>query len=202
MQRGGLRNIKVKPPTFNGKQGENVKNFFSKLEKYLEVQQVADDEKIEAAGLCFESYALEHYDALLRTNENIRYEEMKEEMITRFDEDKIDIVIRSRINKRRLKQNETVQTYYNELKREADKVEMSEDAFLFSFIQGLPSDIMKQVVLQNPTNPNEALSIAKTLEQMNDLSAKSGLEAMKEAKIAATQNNYRITKISRTSSQR
>ena len=55
MQRGGLRNIKVKPPTFNGKQGENVKNFFSKLEKYLEVQQVAEDEKVEAAGLCFES---------------------------------------------------------------------------------------------------------------------------------------------------
>merc|ERR1712240_835239 len=75
MNRGGLRNLRLKPPTFSGKQGENIKQFFSRLEKYLEVQQIQDNEKVDAAGLCFEGFALEHYDALIRSNANIQYDE-------------------------------------------------------------------------------------------------------------------------------
>ena len=67
---------------------------------------------------------------------------------------------------------------------------MSDDAFMFAFIHGLPRNMMKQVVLQNPANPNEALSIAKTLEQLDDMTSETGLEALKrikkEGRIAAT----------------
>ena len=186
MNQGGLRNLRLKPPTFSGKQGENIKQFFSRLEKYLEVQQIQDNEKVEAAGLCFEGFALEHYDALIRTNRNIEYEELKQSMTSRFSDEKISIVVRSKINKRTLKANETVQAYYNELKISADQIEMSDEAFLFAFIQGLPADMRKQIVIQKPETSEEALDIAKTLEQMDSLD-KNGLESMREAKIAAAQ---------------
>ena len=133
---------------------------------------------------------MEHYDALIRANGDLDYEELKEEMISRFSDDKIDIVIRSRISNRRLKPTESVSAFFNALRRDANKIDMSDEAFLFAFIHGLPQSMMKQVVLQNPANPNEALSIAKTLEQLDDMTSETGLEALKrikkEAKIAAT----------------
>ena len=79
-------------------------------------------------------------------------------MISRFNDDKIDIVVRTRINKRTLKPNESVNTYFNELKREADKIQMSEEAFLFAFIQGLPVEMKKQILVQNPETIEAALN--------------------------------------------
>ena len=167
--RAGLRNLRIKPPIFNGKKGQNIKQFFSKLEKYLEAQGIDEDNRIEATGLCFEDDALEHFDSFMRANEDATYEEIKEAMTNRYDQDKIAIVIRSRISKRVLKKGESVSDYFNELRREANKIDMPDDAFLFAFIQGLPKASMRQIVVQNPETPDEALAIAKTLEQIEGI---------------------------------
>ena len=95
-----LRNLRIKPPVFNGKKSQNIKHFYSKLEKYLVAQRIDDEERIEATGLCFEDDALEHFDSFNRANKNSTYDEIKEAMIKRYDQDKIGIVIRSRISKR------------------------------------------------------------------------------------------------------
>ena len=101
-------------------------------------------------------------------------------MINRYDQDKIPFVIRSRISKRCLEKNESVTDYYNFLRREANKINMTDDAFLFSFIQGLPKEYMGQIIVQNPDTQDEALTIAKTLEQIDEMykpeKSKSGLE--------------------------
>ena len=128
---------------------------------------------------------------------------MKEAIITRFDDEKIDIVVRSRISKRTLKNGESVTDYFNELRREANKINLDDEALLFSFIQGLPENFAEQIVVQNPRTPNDALQIAKTLEQLklmyktND--QKSALESMKkemakDAKISAAQGQTNIYK--------
>ena len=163
-QRRGLRNLRIKPPLFSGKKGENIKQFYSKLEKYIEAQRINEYQKINVTGLCLDGDALEHFDSIRGADgEAATYEEIKEAMVNRFDDDKIAIVIRSRISKRGLKANESVTEYFNELRREANKIQMSDDAFLFAFIQGLPHSYMKQILVQNPKSLDEALLIAKTL---------------------------------------
>ena len=192
-----LRNLRIKPPIFNGKKGQNIKQFYSKLEKYLEAQGIDEDHKIEATGLCFEDDALEHFDSFNRANAGATYEEIKEAMTNRYDQDKIAIVIRSRISKRVLEKGESVSDYFNGLRREANKINMPDDAFLFSFIQGLPKEFMRQIIVQNPETPDEALTIAKTLEQIDEMhkpeKSKSGLELLrkelaKETKVSAVQH--------------
>ena len=194
----GLRTLRIKPPQYSGKKTENIKQYYSKLEKYLDAYGVEDaEQRIEATGLCFEGDALEHFDYLRGANEEATYDVIKEAMISRFYDDKIPIVIRSRISKRKLKPNETVSEYYNEQRREANKIDMSDDAFLFAFVQGLPHEYMKQILVQNPETPNEALMIAKTIEQVEGLNkcddVKSGLELLKSdlknAKICAAQED-------------
>ena len=87
---------------------------------------------------------------------------MKEALIKRFDDDKIEMVIRSRINKRSLKSNETVSEIFNELRKEANKVQMDEEAFLFQFLNQMPKSYMQQTIVQNQANVEDALAIAKT----------------------------------------
>ena len=91
-------------------------------------------------------------------------------MIKRFDDEKISIVIRSRINKRSLKPTETVSEYYNETRKEADKIDMTSEEIMFAFLKGLPKNHIQQIVVQNPETPEQALDLAKTLEQMEALS--------------------------------
>ena len=119
-QRGGLRNLRFKPPIFSGKKSQNIKQFFSKLEKYLNFYGVEEDRKIEATGLCFEDDALEHFDSFCRAHGNATYDEIKEAMIDRYNQDKIPIAIRSGIRKRCLETNESVTDYFNFLQQEAN----------------------------------------------------------------------------------
>ena len=71
---------------------------------------------------------------------------------------------------------------------------MGEEAFLFQFLNGLPKPYMQQIIVQNPRNAEEALAIARTLEQLDNISKiedlKIALEALKkEMEVSAAKNN-------------
>ena len=167
--RRGIRNIKLRPPQFSGKRNENVKQFFSKFTKYAEHQGIAEEDMVEATSLVLEGDALEMYDSLVRNNADLDYEGLKDTMIAHYDEDKIDFVVRSRINKRMLKSNESVTDYFNDLRKEAMKIDLGDEALLYAFIEGLPAYMAEHIVCQNPRTPTEALNCAKTLEQIKQM---------------------------------
>ena len=66
----GWRCLKVRIPSFSGEKNENVKRFFSKLEKYLRLHQIAENEMLQAAGLFFDGTALDFYDELTQKDIN------------------------------------------------------------------------------------------------------------------------------------
>lgn len=98
-----------------------------------------------------------------------------------------------------MKSNETVSEFFKELRKKANKVNMDDEAFLFQFLNSLPKSHMQQIIVQNPATAEDAKAIAKTLEQLDNISkskdSKIALEALKkEMKVSAALNNSRHTK--------
>ena len=102
----GWRCLKVRIPWFTGEKNENVKLFFSRLEKYLRWQQVPENEMLSASGLYLDKMALDFYDELTERTNNLSYHQMKQIFITRFSKDEISPIIRWKLNHRVLQPNE------------------------------------------------------------------------------------------------
>ena len=95
MAENGLRRMKLRAPGFSGSKTQMVKQFFSRLEKYFIYNQIEQNGYIEALGLVLEGSALDAYDTIIRNNPNITFNENREALINRYDDRRIDIVIRS-----------------------------------------------------------------------------------------------------------
>ena len=146
---------------------------------------IDERENAAALGLCLEGDALELYDALNR-DENLDYDEIKERLVTYFDDEKINLVIRSKIAKRKLNPSENVSDYFQEIRRDAIKIGMSDEELLHSFIEGLPEAMAEHVVCKAPQTPTEAFTCAKTLQQIKAIyKPKGSLEEIKMAKVEA-----------------
>ena len=200
----GFRNLKFRPPQFSGKKTENVKQFISKFDKYCLHQGVGLENQGEALGLCLEQDALEAYDTMLRNDEGIGYDQLKERLIARFDDERINLVIRAKIGKRKLKAGESVVDFFNDLRKLADKISLEDQALLYAFISGLGPDMAEHIVCQSPDTANQAFQLAKTLEQVKSMGKqgeqRSTLETIKaelrEAKVAAaTTSNEEVREL-------
>ncbi len=175
----GFRNMKLRAPTFSGAKSQCVKVFFSRLAKYLEHQEVRERNKVEALGLCLEGAALNAYDSMIRNNEDAEYEELRVALIARFDDNSIDIVIRSKLSNRKLKSGESIAEYYNELRTHADQIQISDQELLYIFISGLNVDMQKHLVCQNPESCEQAVSQAKALQQVSKMGQSNAIEQLK-----------------------
>ena len=162
----GYQNLKLRPPRFEGKKSENVKHFISKFEKYATHQRVEQDNYSDCIGLFLEGAALEFYDYTRRQNEEMEYEELKVALINRFDDDQFSLIIKNKLHSRKLKPSEKVTDYYNDLLSLSTKIDLSDDDFLYIFLNGLTPQLREHVVCRGPTSVAEAVQIAKTLEQV------------------------------------
>ena len=72
------QDLKLRPPKFTGKKGEQIKQFFSRFEKYIQHHQVAQDDRVTCLGLMLETDALEYYDNLIDDDDDQDYEDIKE----------------------------------------------------------------------------------------------------------------------------
>ena len=181
----GFRGLKFRSPLFSAKKSENIKHFFSKFEKYIEFARVDAEDRIEALGLCLSDEGLEAYDSIKRNDEEIMYEELKERLVTRFDDERINLVIRAKIDKRKLKNGESVTDFFSELRKWADKIDLDDGALLYSFVSGLSPAMTQLVVGKNPQTALEAYSYAKTLHEIKTLhqpdeQKPSAVEALKK----------------------
>ena len=73
----GFHQVKFKPPQFGAKPRESIKVFFSKFEKFITQQEVAEENKIQSLGLCLQNEAIESYDSILENDDEIEYEDSK-----------------------------------------------------------------------------------------------------------------------------
>jgi hypothetical protein len=104
------QDLKLHPPKFTGKKGEQIKQFFSRFEKFIQDHQVAQDDRVTCLGIMLDNDALEYYDHLIDDDDDQEYEDLKESLILRFD-DPIRLVIRGR----NLKVGESITEYYGEM---------------------------------------------------------------------------------------
>ena len=115
MQRVLYPDLKLRPPTYSGKKSERIRQFFSKFEKLMVHHRVAQNERVRYLGLMIEGDALEYFDNLLARENDREYAEVKASLISRFDDERIKLVIRSKLNNRRLQTEESVTDFYSEL---------------------------------------------------------------------------------------
>ncbi len=169
-QRGperGFQNVKIRPPRFGGKKSENVRQYFSKFEKYTAHQAIEEANLTDMLCLCLESDAVEYADSLLVSTPEIDYEGMKEALILRFDDQNIDMIIRAKLNKRKLKEEETVSEYYADLQKLVAKIEVSNNEFLWIFLNGLNTNMRNHIANQGVDNITDAFTAAKRFQQLN-----------------------------------
>ena len=62
--------------------------------------------RVQAIGICLESYSLEHYDSLLEANSNIQYNDLKDAMIRRFDQGRFNLCTRAKETNGKQNQND------------------------------------------------------------------------------------------------
>ena len=88
-----------------------------------------------------EKAGLEHFDRLREGDPRMDYERLKQAMITRFDQDRNGLATRARLQNRRLKSGESIDTMFHEMRQVAGKIHMTDDEFLAAFLKGLPTHV-------------------------------------------------------------
>ena len=189
----GFRNMRLRAPSFSGSKSQNVKVFFSSFEKYIQHQEIDQQDHVNALGLCLEGIALSAYDSFLRNNEDADYDDIKEALLARFDDNSIEIVTRSKLGNRKLKPGESISDYYTEVRTYADQIEITDQELLYIFISGLNLDMQKHLVCQNPDSCEAAVAQAKALQQVSKLSQPSSAieqlkNELKETQVSALSN--------------
>ena len=159
--------FRIKAPLYAGKRDDcTLKLFLSKFEKFCTHHEVENEEKLNYLGLTLEGAALEFFDNTKQRNNEITYDDMIECLKERFDETKIKLVIRSELNNRKKKPDETITDFYAELDKEAAKIELADAEILFIFINALPSEMKRYIALQAPATARIAYQMAKNYEQI------------------------------------
>ena len=198
MEQNPFGNIKMKHPIFKGKKDQSFRQFLAKYQKWIEFQNLQPQHEMMALGICLENDAEEAFDSIRREQPNANIEEIKELLKLRYDEDDDSIGIRNKMGKRKLKNGETVNEYYNEIKTWADKINLDDETLKYELINGLPRYMIEHIISGETDSSIDVIKQARRLEQArsfsnnNEYDAKT--EAIKEAKIAATsypQNNNR-----------
>ena len=102
-----LRNLKIiRAPTFRGKKGESIIEFFPRIEKFMAMCDIEPHRRVQAIGLCLESHSLKHCYSLLEANSNIQYNDLKDAMIRRFDQGRFNLCTRAKETNGKQNQND------------------------------------------------------------------------------------------------
>ena len=190
MEQNPFGNIKMKHPIFKGKKDQSFRQFLAKYQKWIEFQNLQPQHEMMALGICLENDAEEAFDSIRREQPNANIEEIKELLKLRYDEDDDSIGIRNKMGKRKLKNGETVNEYYNEIKTWADKINLDDETLKYELINGLPRYMIEHIISREMDSSIDVIKQARRLEQARSFSNNkeydAKTEAIKEAKIAAS----------------
>ena len=80
------------------------------------------------------------------------FEEIKDNMISRFGDDRSELSIRTDLSQMKMRSTEKVIDFYEKLIREAEKVDLPETERFFVFLNALPKNMKEHTMLQEPDN--------------------------------------------------
>ena len=144
-------NVRFKPPRFSGAKNEKIKHFLAAFDHFVTFNNIPQADLVAYLQMCLTSVALEFVDNILtREEEEPTFEEVKAQLISRFDDEKLKLVIRSNLHSRRLLVNERIKDLYADIERKAAEIEMSPEDRLFTFLNALPKAMKKHVALRDP----------------------------------------------------
>ena len=113
----------IQPPKFAGLRRDCVKLFFSQFRKYSDRLHLPEGDKVEYLGCLLDKGALELYDEILENNEEIGFNDLRQRMLDHFTEQESDLVTWNSLHSRKLRTDETVREYYDDIRRMNAKLE-------------------------------------------------------------------------------
>ncbi|XP_065854839.1 uncharacterized protein [Euphorbia lathyris] len=150
-------------PSFDG---TDVDLWISKCHKYFQLFKVAQEKKVELAGLYLQGKAERWYKNWIPTNPLVSWDGFIEEVEKRFRETEVDDIVQQI---EQLRQETNVAAYQDQfemIKLKMEKVHptITESYYVSSFITGLKPEIRSSVRKSEPTCLYTAIKLAKYQE--------------------------------------
>ena len=163
--------VKTKEPKeFKGDDSYDINDFIGQFERYCRLNNVAD----ELQALLFTTYLgqqpLQFYEGLDAPS-RANYGRLRARFLAEYNPENRKFHRRQRLNRRKMKDTESVQEYYHAILTEARKLEYPEESILQLFVEGLRPKIKKYVILQAPNTLEAAYTNAQAKESAIDSSA-------------------------------
>lgn len=141
------RQTKLEFPSFDGNM---VHEWLFKCDRFFELDDTPDEQKVDIASMYLSGLALEwHYAFVknMRLQSPVRWEEYVEAMTTRFGPIKMQRPI---AQLKRLKEEECFYAYVDAFVSLVSQVELSDEDQVAMFIEGLKRDNKRFVTILNP----------------------------------------------------
>ncbi|KAL9426701.1 hypothetical protein AB3S75_033478 [Citrus x aurantiifolia] len=138
-------------------EGENPSGWIYTCDRFFNINEIVEEEKVEMALIHLEGQALEWFQGYEVGHENINWESFSTDAIAHFGPNAYDSPV-GQLTK--LKQTIVVKAYQEQFEAlMAITKGLPEDFFVQCFISGLKDDIMNQVTMFQPNTLTQAIGL-------------------------------------------
>ena len=185
--------VRIKPPAFDGT--VDPRHFFVKLDNYFQsCRVVKEDAKVRVLKQCLEGTAL---DLFLSLDEDTQGDMFLLEKIFKqhFKPLGHEILETQEFMKFEMIQKQSVSEFWMQVQKKANELHIAEEMTKAVFLNGLPADYQRHIVLQKANTMEDILDAALEFEKI----AKLGRNETKI--VAVTSQNDELSKLSSMLSQ-
>ena len=121
----------------------------------------------------------------LRSTDDLTFDEISAALIERFASGADNWRLRLELSQRWQMENESVETFSLDIRNYCSRLGVPKSEWLYYFIQGLRVDIREHVILQQPTNLDEAvysdvLNFETPVKEMNETCVPDGKSDLRQ----------------------
>lgn len=155
-----------RPKTFSGLGYDDVTDFISKFERYCKFYNWSNAKRLAAISLLFEGPALAWYQTLADETKN-NYNNLIDALRGRFASASAQFLQRQELNERKQGDRENLSSYTEDIIRKCSRLGLTDVDRMNHFISGLNHDLKSHVILNRPQSFEEAESLARLKESVN-----------------------------------
>ena len=170
--------ISVNLEPFTGRHDQDIVKWLKRFDNRLKIKRKRTDDAAVAAELAFalKGPAETWYNGLPPEKQNSP-QGLRKALLERFASDDLKFVWRQQLTNRKLKTNETMDDYIDDLSNLAQRLNLTDVERQSAFISGLPATVREYVYLRSPKSYCEAERFARLKVSVNQ--TLSGEEAIK-----------------------
>jgi hypothetical protein len=154
---------KVELPSFDG---EDPAGWISRAEVYFKVQGTTPEMKVSLSQLCMDGPTIHFFNSMLRENEDLTWDELKEALLERYGGHGEGDVYEQLTD---LKQDGTIEEYITEFEYLVAQIpKLPEKQFRSYFLHGLKTEIrgrLRSLVALGEMNRTKLFQVARTVER-------------------------------------